>query len=221
MRMVVDDVVARAVPGLPDLVRRIGSNSTFDSFDPQVSPERILATVIKCRPEIVVVDRAWLAASSLLSRILADGGCPAARCVLGATSTSDALRIQAVRRGFFDIVDVTRPANDVLDHVREIHGGTTRLQLDRLWTSVGHLTPTGDVARAPSDPLDLEIVELLAVGLSDREIAAGVHLSLQAVRNRVSAMLERSGCVNRTQLGWMFNSQRLVDLMMFRSDSEE
>ncbi|NCZ68458.1 MAG: DNA-binding response regulator [Acidimicrobiia bacterium] len=38
-----------------------------------------------------------------------------------------------------------------------------------------------------------------------------MHLSTQTVKNRISAMLERSGLRNRTQLAWMQSNQAVGD----------
>lgn len=47
---------------------------------------------------------------------------------------------------------------------------------------------------------DREIVALVAEGLDNRQIAARSFLSEGTVRNRISAILERTGLANRTQL---------------------
>lgn len=220
MRIVVDLTVARGVPGLSELIATSRSGSTFGVFDGHVSRGRLVSTILRLRPDVIVVDPSWLAISDLLKRSLVIGGCPAARCVLGSPGVSDALKIRAARRGFVDIVDIEQPADLVIDHLWEIFDGGSRLAEDRLWSIVPRLSPTFDAIEAPSDTLDREIAELLSIGLSDREIAEGVHLSLQAVRNRVSAMLERSGCVNRTQLGWLYSSRQWVECLMVDGESD-
>lgn len=56
---------------------------------------------------------------------------------------------------------------------------------------------------------DREIVALVAEGLDNRQIAARVFLSEGTVRNRISAVLERTGLSNRTQLAvrWLKRAQ--------------
>lgn len=211
MRIVVDLQVARAAPGLSALTHDPLSNSAFGIFDERISRGRLVTTVRRIRPELVVVDPTWLPIAALLRRVLDQSDCAGARCVLGSSGVSDALKIRATRHGFFDIIDFDESEDRVVEHVGEIFDGRSRLEGDRLWSHVTRLPPVPDVANAPSDALDRDIAELLAIGLSDREIAEGVHLSLQAVRNRVSAMLDRSGCLNRTQLGWLYSSGQWVD----------
>lgn len=54
------------------------------------------------------------------------------------------------------------------------------------------------------DAVDERIVNLVAEGLSDKQIGAAVGLSAQTVRNRVSRMLNESGLRNRTELAVQF-----------------
>lgn len=55
-----------------------------------------------------------------------------------------------------------------------------------------------------SDETDREIVQLVASGFTDREIAEIVNYSHQTVRNRLSRILGDSGARNRTHLACMY-----------------
>ena len=54
-----------------------------------------------------------------------------------------------------------------------------------------------------TDEMDFEIAIRIATGATDREISRDVFLSTKTVRNRISSMLNRSGCRNRTELALM------------------
>jgi DNA-binding CsgD family transcriptional regulator len=54
-----------------------------------------------------------------------------------------------------------------------------------------------------TDEMDFEIALRIATGATDREIARDVFLSTKTVRNRISGLLTRSGCRNRTELALM------------------
>jgi DNA-binding CsgD family transcriptional regulator len=54
-----------------------------------------------------------------------------------------------------------------------------------------------------TDETDFEIAVRIATGATDREIARDVFLSTKTVRNRISGLLTRSGCRNRTELALM------------------
>lgn len=57
---------------------------------------------------------------------------------------------------------------------------------------------------ATTDAVDERIVNLVAEGLSDKQIGAALGLSPQTIRNRVSRMLNDSGLRNRTELAVQF-----------------
>lgn len=54
------------------------------------------------------------------------------------------------------------------------------------------------------DLIDQGIVRLVAIGLTNQEIADRTTLSLKTVRNRISILLEASGARNRTHLAAMY-----------------
>jgi DNA-binding NarL/FixJ family response regulator len=60
-----------------------------------------------------------------------------------------------------------------------------------------------------ADEVDRQIVPMIVAGYTDREIADVLHYSHQAVRNRISRLLMRSGIRNRTQLASTFLVGRL------------
>ena len=47
--------------------------------------------------------------------------------------------------------------------------------------------------------------------MQDNDNAHIVHISPQTVKNRISAMLERSGLRNRTQLAWLHHNHEVAD----------
>ena len=71
-----------------------------------------------------------------------------------------------------------------------------------------HRKSLGTVPQLPGiwvgDQIDVEIVEMIAAGYSDRDIAAAVCLNHQTVRNHVSRILCESGARNRTHLAAMY-----------------
>jgi len=88
-------------------------------------------------------------------------------------------------------------------------------QLERIVSA-----PTGDAAEpdlidvytsvidsrviATMDAVDERIVNLVAEGLSDKQIGSAIGLSPQTIRNRMSRMLSDSGLRNRTELAVQF-----------------
>lgn len=67
-----------------------------------------------------------------------------------------------------------------------------------------HASTTVDIASVCTNAVDRHIIELVADGLADKEIARLVYLSHQTVRNRISRILAVSGARNRTHLAAAF-----------------
>ncbi|MFM7267411.1 MAG: response regulator transcription factor [Cyanobium sp.] len=49
-------------------------------------------------------------------------------------------------------------------------------------------------------PAEARVLALLRLGASNREIAAGLVLSVRTVESHVSSLLAKTGCRSRTQL---------------------
>ena len=60
--------------------------------------------------------------------------------------------------------------------------------------------------------IDADIVQLIASGKTDKEIAGILFLAHQTVRNKVSRILHATGMMNRTQLAvtWLVESQQVA-----------
>lgn len=57
---------------------------------------------------------------------------------------------------------------------------------------------------AELDEVDLRIIELVTEGCANKDIALGVFLSCQTVRNRLTRIFDITGAGNRTQLAVMW-----------------
>lgn len=78
------------------------------------------------------------------------------------------------------------------------------------------LVPTVDVPFAVSrgtldlaDEVDRQIVRLISVGYTDREISDILHFSHQVIRNRISHIMLRSNLRNRTQLAARYTAEAI------------
>jgi DNA-binding NarL/FixJ family response regulator len=109
--------------------------------------------------------------------------------------------------------DLTRARMNDIDIVADTSVGTseTIAKLTREFMEFRrrvHRQSTGTVSQLPGiwvgDQTDIEIVEMIAAGYSDREIAVAVCLNHQTVRNHVSRILCESGARNRTHLASIY-----------------
>ncbi|MDF2908655.1 MAG: Response regulator containing a CheY-like receiver domain and an DNA-binding domain, partial [Herbinix sp.] len=95
------------------------------------------------------------------------------------------------------------PAERILSAIRVIHTGGTVLQADILEFIRGRVS-SGQSGSNLFDlllsPREMEIVKLIAEGLSNKEIGETLFLTNGTVRNHISTILEKTGLDHRTQI---------------------
>lgn len=102
--------------------------SVFNAFDP---PVEIAARLGHLRPDVIVVDTAWLPISSLLHRVVAESKVPGVRCVIGSLQVTDVLKIQSVHHGMHDVVNCNDTSEHIGRRLLEIHAGDSRTGRDQ------------------------------------------------------------------------------------------
>ena len=207
MKVLVGQLIFDQRPDLAEGLRLVGS---LEAFDPWMMTSEVVSTIEHFRPDVVLVHRLMLDMSFLLRDYLRQGSCPDARVVVGNHPVTNVDKIEAAHAGFADVVDLGLDADTLCRQLAAVADGRPALDDDPLWRSVGRPPRVDDLHLVPRDSTDEEILHLIAIGLSEQEIAEAVYMSSQTVRNRVSQMLIRSGLSNRTQMAWVFTHQNLL-----------
>lgn len=140
--------------------------------------------------------------------------------MIATREVDDVFMAQLVHRGFSSFVDLDQPANDVVKQLCHIvsQGNVQPFGNDAIgghpWATVPLSPLLVDWSTIPADDVDQQILKLVALGMQDADIAGVVHASTQTVKNRLSAMLDRSGFHNRTQLAWMATNQAVSEAVL-------
>lgn len=97
------------------------------------------------------------------------------------------------------------PAERIIAAIRAVNAGGMVFQEDILKYVREKISPAGssDIFKELT-PRELDIVRLIAEGLSNRQIAEKLFLSDGTVRNHISAILEKTGLEHRTQIAVMW-----------------
>lgn len=97
------------------------------------------------------------------------------------------------------------PAERIISAIRAVNAGGTVFQEDILKYVRDKITPAGGGAVfSELTPRETEVVELIAEGLSNQQIAERLFLSNGTVRNHISTILEKTGLEHRTQIAVMW-----------------
>lgn len=97
------------------------------------------------------------------------------------------------------------PAERIINAVRAVNAGGTVFQENILKYVRDKISPAngGEIFKELT-PRELDVVRLIAEGLSNRQIAENLFLSDGTVRNHISAILEKTGLEHRTQIAVMW-----------------
>jgi DNA-binding NarL/FixJ family response regulator len=160
----------------------------------------------RCRPDVILMDvRMPVMDGVEATRRLARTG-TSARIVILTTFDSDEYVYEALRAGAsgFLLKDV-QPAQ-LVDAIRVVARGeallaptVTRRLLDRFAHTLPDSSRTAPAALAELTERELEVLTLLASGLSNAELAERLFLSETTVKTHVSSILRKLGLRDRVQ----------------------
>jgi DNA-binding NarL/FixJ family response regulator len=165
-----------------------------------------LELAARCRPDVILMDvRMPVMDGVEATRRLARTG-TSARIVILTTFDSDEYVYEALRAGAsgFLLKDV-QPAQ-LVDAVRVVARGeallaptVTRRLLDRFAHTLPDSSRTAPTALAELTERELEVLTLLASGLSNAELAERLFVSETTVKTHVSSILRKLGLRDRVQ----------------------
>lgn len=187
-----------------DLVRA-GLRSLLERFeDLEVTGEakdggEAVALSVRLRPDVVVMDlrmprRDGIEATAELRRVA-----PGVRVLVLTTFDDDDLVHAALRAGASGFLLKDAPVEQLVYGIRCVHSGealvspaVTRRLLDRLVPPVSRSLP-------PLTEQERNVLRHLARGLSNRELAAELHLAEATIKTHVSNLLAKLGLRDRLQ----------------------
>lgn len=124
------------------------------------------------------------------------------------------LILKALHTGINGYILKNSPAERILSAIRVINTGGTVFQKDILEFIRGRISsikPDKNIFEMLLTPRELEIAELIAEGLSNKEIGEKLFLSNGTVRNHISAILEKTGLEHRTQIAVYYLKNRRLN----------
>ncbi len=161
-----------------------------------------LALCREHRPDVALLDIRMTGMDGLdaAERILEE---KLSQPLLLTTFDEEELILRALKAGVSGYILKNAPAVRILSAIRAAAAGAAVFQQDILEGISDRLQKQKDDGQAIFEglsPREMEVVELIAQGYSNQEIADRLCLSNGTVRNHVSLILEKTGLAHRTQI---------------------
>jgi two-component system, NarL family, response regulator LiaR len=153
------------------------------------------------RPDVILLDMAMPRLDGLgaIAQIKQDN--PEARILILTSFAEDDKVFPAIKAGALGYLLKDSSPQELLQAIRSVHRGESSLhptiarKLIRELTQPATLPPTTD----PLTVREVEVLRLVAQGLTNDEIAGQLYLSERTVRTHVSHILDKLHLANRTQ----------------------
>lgn len=184
--------------GLRDL---IDDEADLDVVGDAGSVAEALATLVAARPDVAVLDVQLGDGTGIEVAREVRSAHPEIRCLMLTSYSDDEALLDSIVAGASGYVLKQVRGNDILDGIRRVAAGHSLIDpalaatvLDRL----RHGSAESDRLRSLS-PQERRILDLLAGGLTNRQIATELALAEKTVKNYVSNLLMKMGMARRTQ----------------------
>jgi len=126
--------------------------------------------------------------------------CPAINVVLLTSFLEDQVLVDGYSSKASAIVLKGAPTQELVDAIRDVAAGMQLINPVEVRAASKRVNSIPSNVLSSLSETDREIALLISQGLTDKDIAAAVHFSVQTVKNRVSRILTQVGAANRTQL---------------------
>ena len=139
------------------------------------------------RPDITLMDLVMPGMNGIDAMIAIRGEFPDARIIVLTTYTGDVQIQRALRAGARGYLIKNLLHKELLETIRAVHAGRRALAAEATFELSEHATDE------PLAPADLEVLRLIAAGRANKQIAAELSTTEDAVKGRVKRILVRLG----------------------------
>ncbi len=185
------------------LARMLESNDDIDVVASTASMDETMRVLPEVKPDIAVLDvRLADGNGTVLARWISQSS-PGTKVIMLTSFSSDEALVHSYMAGASAFLLKNSSATVLTERIRDVNAGMAFIDPVEARAAMSRLDRSGALRLSQLDATDRSIVDLIAEGLSDKEISQRIHLSPQTIRNRVSRILAVLGKSNRTQVAVM------------------
>ena len=158
------------------------------------------ALLASTAPDVVLLDHRLPDGDGVSAIAGLHGIRPSAQIVVLTATTSDRVLVAAMEAGAAGFVAKTQRLDDLVDSVRAAAQGESVVSAKLLTRLLPRLQRRGGGGRADLTEREHEILDLLATGLSNADIARQLTISVHTVRNHVANLSAKLGAHSKLEV---------------------
>lgn len=197
--VIVDDqfVVCEGLRGI------LGATSNIQIVGEAYDGSQALEVIEETQPDVVLMDLKMPVMNGVQATLAVRERWPDIRVLVLTTYDSDEWVFDAIRAGASGYLLKDTPRTEMIAAIEETAAGKTVVDSDvagKLFSHISQISPAPASALvAELSAREIDVLKLLARGLTNADIAARLYLSEGTVRNHVSSILAKLDVADRTQ----------------------
>lgn len=169
------------------------------------------ALVARSCPDVVLMDYELADGTGVDATVEVLRRCPTAKVVMLTSFSDDAVLLSSIEAGCSGFVTKHRAGREVIDAVRAAAAGEALISPALLARLLPRLRRDPIRRASTLTRREIEVLELLAEGLSNQAVAERLRVSLNTVRNHVQNVLTKLGAHSRLEAVAAAVRQGLID----------
>jgi NarL family two-component system response regulator LiaR len=160
-----------------------------------------LAAVIRLQPDVLLLDLQLPGKSGLQIIPEVRAQSPQTKIVVLTSFGDNETIFEAIKAGALSYLLKDSSPSELMQAIRDAHEGKPTLPADIAVRVIREInqSPTNPITRQPLTGRELEVLRLVAQGLTNQEIADKLVIGERTVRTHVSNILAKLHLTNRTQ----------------------
>ncbi|WP_414566784.1 MULTISPECIES: response regulator [unclassified Anabaena] len=165
------------------------------------------------QPDVILMDIRMPIIDGVAATRAIQKSCPEIKILVLTTFDDDEYVTAALKNGAMGYLLKDTPSEELAVAIRAVHKGYTQLGpgiIKKLVNQFSPVTPTQLPPVPPSlaelTPREKEVLQLIATGANNREIAQQLYISEGTVKNHVTNILNRLNLRDRTQAAIIANT---------------
>jgi NarL family two-component system response regulator LiaR len=154
--------------------------------------------VLQTEPDVLLIDLVMPETDGVAATHIIHGRSPRTRVLILSSCDEEAALLASVRAGAIGFLRKTAPIDAVIGAIRAAARGEVQ------FSGTAAALLVRDIQAPPSEPehltsRELEVLQAIAEGLANKEIAWKLRITEKTVKSHVSAILGKLGLQSRTQ----------------------